>query len=357
MKIALITDTHFGARNDSRVFSNNFYKFYEDIFFPKLKELNVSHCIHLGDFCDRRKYINYFTLNEIRTRFLDVFEKNDISIHALVGNHDTFYKNTNDINCFNELFNQYSFIKVYDKPRIFELYGIRFGMVPWITDENRDECIDFIQNCSAEFLCGHFEVNGFEIISGMKFGGGLHSKLFKNYDKVFSGHFHNKQIKGNIWYLGTPYQITWSDYGMKHGFHILDTETREIEFIENTHTFFVKYEYDDSEMEYEDLEDIDFTGVEERYVKIIVNEKKNPFLFDKYIDRLYKFGPANISIIEDISIDDEVSEEDEIDMKEDTLTMINHCVDQTLSKRNERKRLKGLLQSLYMEAVNMGERG
>ena len=39
MKIALLNDTHFGARNDSNIFDEYFYKFYDNIFFPYLKLL------------------------------------------------------------------------------------------------------------------------------------------------------------------------------------------------------------------------------------------------------------------------------------------------------------------------------
>ena len=58
MKIALITDTHFGARNDSLLFLDFFRKFYENIFFPTLKERGIKEIIHLGDVVDRRKFIN-----------------------------------------------------------------------------------------------------------------------------------------------------------------------------------------------------------------------------------------------------------------------------------------------------------
>ena len=58
MKIALITDTHWGARNDNVIFSNYFRKFYDNIFFPLLEERNIKTLLHLGDVVDRRKYIN-----------------------------------------------------------------------------------------------------------------------------------------------------------------------------------------------------------------------------------------------------------------------------------------------------------
>ena len=61
MKIALLNDTHFGARNDSPAFLDYFMRFYNEIFFPYLKDNNIKTLIHLGDVVDRRKFINFKT--------------------------------------------------------------------------------------------------------------------------------------------------------------------------------------------------------------------------------------------------------------------------------------------------------
>ena len=70
MKIALLTDTHFGARNDSPAFSKYFFKFYDEVFFPYLKENNITTLIHLGDIVDRRKFINFKTSHDFRKNFM-----------------------------------------------------------------------------------------------------------------------------------------------------------------------------------------------------------------------------------------------------------------------------------------------
>ena len=70
MKIALITDTHFGARNDSIPFNDYFYKFYEDVFFPEIDKRGINTIIHLGDTMDRRKFVSYKIANDFRTRFI-----------------------------------------------------------------------------------------------------------------------------------------------------------------------------------------------------------------------------------------------------------------------------------------------
>ena len=97
MKIALITDTHFGARNDNQIIESYMNKFYEEVFFPTLKERGIKTCIHLGDVVDRRKFISYRIAHDFRERFINKFQELGIDLHIIVGNHDTYYKNTNEI--------------------------------------------------------------------------------------------------------------------------------------------------------------------------------------------------------------------------------------------------------------------
>ena len=88
MKIALLNDTHFGARNDSLIFDDYFHKFYDDVFFPYLKEHNIQTLIHLGDIVDRRKFINYRIAHNFRHKFLQRLWAEKIDTHILIGNHD-----------------------------------------------------------------------------------------------------------------------------------------------------------------------------------------------------------------------------------------------------------------------------
>ena len=114
MKYALITDTHFGARNDSLVFSNFFQKFYENIFFPTLKERNIKSVIHLGDVVERRKFINFKTLNSMKDILFDPLEEMGGNIKIIIGNHDIYYKNTLSVNSMNELTKGMPHVTVYD---------------------------------------------------------------------------------------------------------------------------------------------------------------------------------------------------------------------------------------------------
>jgi len=119
LKIAIITDTHFGARNDNLNFNEYFYKFYEEQFFPYLKENNITHCIHMGDIMDRRKFISYRTAKDVRERFIKPFVDLGVELHVMVGNHDTYFKNTNEVNSVTELvgdrYKMYTFIQKQQK--------------------------------------------------------------------------------------------------------------------------------------------------------------------------------------------------------------------------------------------------
>ena len=89
MKIALITDTHFGARNDNDNFNSYFYKFWDNTFFPYIQENNIDTVIHLGDVMDRRKFVSYKIAKDFREKFIQRFIDLNINLHMLVGNHDT----------------------------------------------------------------------------------------------------------------------------------------------------------------------------------------------------------------------------------------------------------------------------
>ena len=105
--IAIINDTHFGARNDSPIFLDHFMEFWEKTFFPILEDRGIKRIIHLGDFLDRRKYVNFHTLNQVRTRFLEPLHNMGIEMDITLGNHDVFLKIPTDsipqLNCLHRI--------------------------------------------------------------------------------------------------------------------------------------------------------------------------------------------------------------------------------------------------------------
>ena len=349
MKIALINDTHAGARGDSLLFNEFFFKFWEGTFFPYLKENNINHIIHLGDVVDRRKFINYVILNQWRKRFFDVLQKENITMDVLVGNHDVTYKNTNEINAMNELFDHYNNINVFTGPELKEYDGLPILLMPWINSGNYEQSIDALKTVTSEVVFGHFEIAGFEMDRGNVCHEGLDRKIFDRFDTVLSGHFHHKSTDGTITYLGNQYEITWADYDDQRGFHVFDTETRSLTFVPNPYRIFCKINYDDAVNDFQFWKTYDYSQHKDTYIKVVVVNKTNAYLFDLMLDNLLKAGVADISVVEDFT---EASNDDEIiDEAEDTVTILNKYID-GLTIDVEHKKLKSLMKEIYVEALN-----
>jgi DNA repair exonuclease SbcCD nuclease subunit len=353
MKIAIISDTHFGARNDSPIFLNYSLEYFENIFFPYLEENNIKEVIHLGDLFDRRKYINFNTLASVRRKFIDKFQELNIKLHIILGNHDVYYKNTNHINSIKELFDKgYENIKIYESPTEVVFDGICVGLVPWINPENFEESIDFIQNNSCSILCGHFEINGFEVMAGIRHEGGVERFIFGNYDKVLSGHFHLKQTHGNIHYLGTQYQLSFADVGSKKGFHVLNGQDRSLEFIENKNSLFYTLRYDDASDGFEKtINKVKFDKYANCFIKVVVLNKKKQKVFDDFIEKITSVGVQQLQIIEDTSISSKLDDAD-VDVSEDTITIISKEID-GMDDISDKNKLKLIIKDLYMESLSI----
>ena len=350
MKVALVTDTHWGARNDSRVFAKYFSKFWEETFFPYIDKHNIDHIIHLGDIVDRRKYINYVTADNLKTDFINPLKQRNIKFWCIIGNHDIYYRNSLEINALDQLYGVDKNINLISNPKEITIDGCKLLLMPWICQNNWNDSWEAIKKSKSQIMMGHLELNGFEMYKGAVCETGLDLKEFSKFDMVLSGHFHHRSSSDNIYYLGAPYEITWSDYQDPKGFHIFDTQTRELEFIENPFNMFYKFMYNDSDMKIEDLDDIDLSTYENTYMKVIIQNKTNPYLFDLFVDRLTKVGVHNLQIIEDLFNLDIGNESDIIDEAKSTMEMLESYVEQ-IDTKVSKKKLKGLFQGLYNEAL------
>ncbi len=352
MKIALINDTHAGARGDSLLFNEFFFKFWEGTFFPYLKKNNIKHIIHLGDVVDRRKFINYVILNQWRKRFFDVLLKEGITMDVIVGNHDVTYKNTNEINAMHELFDHYENIKVYTEPQENTYDGLKVQLMPWINASNYEQSLEALRETTAQIVMGHFEIAGFEMDKGNIAHEGLDRKIFNRFDMVLSGHFHHKSTDGTITYLGNQYEITWIDYGDQRGFHVFDTDTRNLKFVANPNRIFYKINYDDTVQDFEHWKSYHYEQHKDTYVKVVVINKQNAYQFDYVIDQLAKSGVADVAIVEDFTDTDLGEDEELVNQAEDTMTILNKYID-GLTLNVEPVRLKHLMRELYVESLNV----
>lgn len=342
-KVALITDTHYGARGDSTAFDLYFKQFYDNVFFPTLEERGIKRIIHLGDCFDRRKYINFNSLQSCKEYFFDKARDLNIKIDMIVGNHDTFYKNTNEVNSPDLLLKEYQNITTYSSPTTIDVDGRKILMLPWICTDNYKESMDAINSTEAKVCFGHLEIEGFQMFKGQENHEGFDPKIFKRFTLLCSGHFHHRHGKDNIYYLGNPYQMFWNDYEDDRGFHIFYTDTLECEFIINPYTIFEKVYYDDTKT---------LPNAEEyanKLVKLVVVEKSDQLKYDAFVDKLYKANPLEVKIIEDMSeFEADILDDDDIDLS-DTQTLLSQYVD-ALETDVDKVRLKTLMKTLYIEA-------
>jgi hypothetical protein len=345
MKVALITDQHLDGRKGSLAFWNYFQKFYDEVFFPTLEKEKVCAVIDLGDTFDNRKSMDFNTFHRVRENYFERLKNYDV--HMLLGNHCTYYKNTNKINSPELLLKDYKNIYIYSEPKRVGFGSKKFLMLPWINSENRDLILGLLERVDADICCGHLELDGFEVTPGMKMDHGMDPKLFHRFSRVWSGHFHHRSKKGNIQYLGNPYQMYWNDYKDTRGFHIYETETDKLKFIPNPFEIFEKITYDDTQTDYNKQ---DVSDYKDKYIKIIVNEKKDYQMFETLVDRLYNIGVHDVKIIENLVGED--NQEDLDISTKDTLTLLNEYIDEvemSVSKSD----LKKLMRSLYIESCNV----
>jgi len=350
MKIALLNDTHFGVRNDSEAFRNYQLKVYNEIFFPYLEKNNIKTLVHLGDVVDRRKFINFQTASIFRDQFWNRLWDNKIDTHIIIGNHDTYFKNTNDVNAIENLYTSFDGINepfIYTKPKVVDFDGVPILFMPWICDDTREQSMQMLNTAKADIVMGHLEIKGVEMQSGVINEHGNEKADFKRFERVISGHFHKHTDDGQIFYCGAQYEMTWSDYQDPKGFHIFDTETREIERVWNPNTIHKKIIYDDKKKDYDNY---DITPYHNHFIKLIVLNKTDDEKFDKFVERLYnEITVHDLNIIEDYSDIKASVRDDIVEMGEDTVTFLNNYVDQLETDVNKTK-LKEYLKSFYIEA-------
>lgn len=353
MKIAIITDTHWGVRNDHVAFLDNNKTFLDNTFFPYIEKNGIDTVLHLGDLVDRRKYININTARRLREDFLQPLTDRSLDVYMVAGNHDTYFKNTNEVNALREIASSYPYIKIYDKvPELVTFDNLPILLIPWICDENRKESISRIQSSNAPIAAGHLEIQGFEMYRGSIVSHGDDRSLFDRFDMVLSGHYHHRSSDGTIFYLGSHGEFTWSDYDDPRGFHVLDTETRELTFIQNPYTMFKKVWYNDLDEDFLNA-DIDYSQFKNSIVKVIVTNKDNPLWFDKFIENIEGETPVDMQIVEDhlnLALEDDA---DIVNEAESTLDIFKKYIEGVDSKSVNREKLEKKIVELYNEALSV----
>lgn len=314
-KVAFVTDTHFGCRGANRYFDDIMMTFFREQFFPKCCEESVSDVFFLGDFTDNRKQINFRTLDVIRNQFLPLLNEYDIYLDMIDGNHDLFYKDTNDISS-SLIFGDHERVNIYKQPKQVYVNDTSFLMVPWINVNNAEETFDIIEKSNADYCLGHFEFDGAKMYSKSTSISGISPSIFSHFKKVLVGHFHHRNALKNIQYIGAAGYYTWQDYNDFRGFCLLDIDSGEFEYVQNEHSLFVLIEYRD-----EDFDELieKASTLENKVLKVIVKSKENIVNYEKFIKQVYKQKLIDFTV-EDETILESIYERDKanVDDPEDS---------------------------------------
>jgi len=345
MKVAIITDTHYGARKGSKLFHDYFEKFYTDVFFPTIDELGIDDVIHMGDAFDSRKGIEFKSLKWAKRVVFNPLIERGINMHLMVGNHDAYYKNTNEINAVDLLLQEYDNVKIYSSPTEASVGGLPILFIPWVNEENEKETNSIIKKTKCSVAMGHLELNGFVATPGHVMEHGHDAKAYNKFDKVFSGHYHSRSDNGTVFYLGNPYEMFWNDCESTRGFHIFDTESLEHTPVNNPHRLFYKIFYEDT-----DHQTFNASEYENKIVKVIVKKKTDTKKFEKFIDKLYTVGVADLKIVENFQLMD--TEDFEAEESEDTMSILNRYIDETETELNKTV-IQSLVRHIYQEACEV----
>jgi DNA repair exonuclease SbcCD nuclease subunit len=346
MKIAIITDTHYNFKKANKNFHDYFAKFYNNIFFPYLDENNIKVVFHLGDAFDNRKGIDYWALKWAKENVYDKFKNLGITVYNIVGNHDTYYKNTNKVNSVDTLLEEYDNVIKISSPKEFTVGKCDFLMMPWICADNQEEVFSVIDSTKAKVALGHLELSDFPVFPGQLQPHGMDKKIFQKFDRVFTGHYHTRSDDGKIFYVGNPYQMFWNDVDDKRGFNIFDTESYELTHIENPFTIFKKLYYEDTE-----VKDLDISELHDKIVKLIVNKKSNQKKFDKYLDKVSSAKYIELKITELLDVDDSNFQESEYDV-ENTLVFLDKYIDESEFDL-DKGIIKKIIKDVYIEALEI----
>lgn len=169
------------------------------------KEENCETCFFLGDWNHHRASINIHTL-QFGLQALEKLNSAFDTVYFIPGNHDLYYRDRRDIHSV-------EWAKHLPNVKIINDFFKEGDVVisPWLVQEDYKK----IQKMSSKYLFGHFELPHFHMnaMVEMPDHGELNSEHMVGFEQVFSGHFHKRQAKKNIWYTGNAFPHNFADAG------------------------------------------------------------------------------------------------------------------------------------------------
>ena len=356
MKFVILSDTHCGIRNSSSIFIDYQERFYSEVLFPYMLENDIKHIVHLGDYYENRKFINFRALNANRVHFLAKLREYGMTMDIIPGNHDTYFRNTNDLNSLKELLGHYmEEVNIIMKPTVMTYDGMKMALIPWIAPDNHKKTMSFLKRCKADILGAHLELAGFEVYPGMKMAHGMDTEPFSKFEMVLSGHYHTKSHSDNIYYLGSQMEFFWNDAGDPKYFHVMDTSNRELTPVQNPITLFEKIYYNDGDNSPYDNNhwfNCDLDYLNDKFVKVIVVDKNDLYQFEQFIDRVQNMQIHELKIAENFKeFVGENVDDGQVDI-ENTETLLDSYID-AVNTNLDKGVIKRQVNELMIEAQSL----
>ena len=345
MKVAIITDQHFGFKKGSKIWLDYFQKFYDEVFFPTLKKEGIDTILDLGDTFDNRKGVDLRSLDWAKSNYFDLIRDNGMKMISIVGNHTAFYKDTNDINTIDLMLREYDNIRIVEECEEITVGGLPILFIPWINSENDAKTYQMIKDSKCRVAMGHLELNGFVATHGHVMDVGADFECYNKFKHVFSGHYHTRSNNGSIYYLGNPYEMFWNDVNDKRGFHIYDTDTLQLKTINNPYAMYKIIHYANTPRQM-----TNFEQYRDKIVKVVVREKDDDKAYDMFMQSLSKVNPYDIKVVERTV--NMLAPDEDIAQTEDTMTLLNTYIDDLSTDLNKSK-IKDILRETYQQACEV----
>ena len=304
----------------------------------------------MGDIHDKRKSIDFVVAEYIINDFFKWFEDNNVKLISIVGNHDSYYKNTIKLDGMTQLTRKSNHITIINKPSTYDFDGVRFVLIPWICEENKEECVNYVlsHKDNDSILLGHFELAGFEMTKGIKSEtGNFDISELKDYKKVISGHYHITSEKDNIIYIGTPYELTWNDYNDKKRFIVYDTDDNEFQMITTNIVLHEKIMYNDK------LKKQDFSKYSDKFVKVIANEDYSETKLNKFLVELNKVHPHTIQFIDNRQSTEKEQEYTEEDLNNPPKIVLDDIQEHYKDNKEMFDLATSMFESIYKEVQEL----
>lgn len=351
----LISDTHFGVRNSSNEWMEIQKEYFYNFLIPLLKKESKKGdvLIHCGDVFDSRQSINLFVMNFA----LEIFEElaKILPVIILLGNHDIAKKNSNEVNSVKVL-KWIPNIKVCEEPEIITVVGKKLLFMPWRANHQEEE--ECLKTHTADFLFCHTDVQGLKFNRNTEIQEGISLAMLKQFRKVYSGHIHYSQSKGNFRMLGCPYPLTRSDINNEKGIWCFDIENESETYFPNNYSpKFIRILFEKVlEMEEDEARE----HFKNNFVDVLVDQKWTlNFPFSTFYDdiqgyRKLEFVPRIMNMEDDDGalLDDESYQLGKIDIVE----LANKLIQNTSHNDSLKEKLLSTIKTLHEKVQKTKEK-